>query len=83
MLLYSSCLKNDARLFQSDVARRRRTAHEIIPFTALHSHLPLASFTYQVKVVVVAALPLANCCVQSTAVGLVCHARLKKRIKSE
>ena len=35
-------------------------------------------YTYQVKVVVVAAaLPLANCCVQSTAaaVGLGCHAR--------
>ena len=78
MLLYSSCLKNDARLYTSDLARRRRTAHEIIPFTALHSHLPLASFTYQVKVVVVAMR-----CVQSTAVGLVCHARLKKRIKSE
>jgi len=38
-------------------------------------------YTYQVKVVVVvaAALPLANCCVQSTAaavaVDLGCHAR--------
>jgi hypothetical protein len=37
-------------------------------------------YTYQVKVVVVAAaLPLANCCVQSTAaavaVNLGCHAR--------
>ena len=64
----------------------RRTAHEIIPFTALHSHLPLAaaSFTYQVKVVVVAALPLANCCVQSiAAVGLVCHARFEKGVESE
>ncbi len=35
-------------------------------------------FTYQVKVVVVAMR-----CVQSTVVGLVCHARFEKGVESE
>jgi hypothetical protein len=50
---------------------------QIIPFTALHSHW---SYTYQVKVVVAATLPMANAAAlpmanAAVAVRLGCHAK--------